>query len=163
MTRDVTLRERLQEIVIFSGLPRSYTAQAARAWQIIEPVLPDMLNRFYDFIDSSGFTELKIAENRTRMIEAQSHHLKVLFGAGFTDDYIEGVTGIGMRHRLINLSPSNFITGYGYLSAKMCEQIRQSLPGESETALNLVQTIHGLIFVDMGLALSVFDEEVELL
>lgn len=163
MIDNIDVRDRLQEVAAFSGLPRNYARYAQHAWMLIEDDITGILNNFYDFIEDSGFPAVTDSTNRARLIETQVKHWEALFSATFSDDYIASIKAIGLKHRLNHLSPSAYISGYGFLSARIIRNIIDTLKGQPEEALMISQTIQSLIFIDMSLALSVYNDEVELL
>ena len=163
MINDALVRDHLQEVAVFADLPRNYVSYAHQAWIIIESDIIDMLHNFYDFIEDSGFREIIERHNRERLIRAQYEHWKSLFSASFSEEYIHSIKAIGLKHRIKNLSPSAYISGYGFLVSKMTRLVSETLTESPEEALEINRTIQSLVFIDMSLALSVYNDEVELL
>jgi len=153
----------LQEVAAFARLPKGYVRYARQSWLLIQNEISPILSQFYDFMEDSGFTVLIERPNRDRLITAQAQHWQKLFTASFSEDYLASAKAIGLRHRLIDLSPSAYISGYGFLSNRISSQTVKALPHDPALASQLLLTTQSLIFIDMSLALSVYNDDVELL
>ena len=157
---ELTIRDRLQEVAIFSGLSRDYREEAKQTWKLLEPFIERILNRFYNFIEDNGFKEEVDKATRELLIAKQYDHWKNLFRTEFTDEYINSVPKIGLTHKNINLSASTYVSGYGFLLTNMSDHVSDILKDDPELALKLIRTINSLVLIDMSLALSVYNSEV---
>ncbi len=74
-------------------------------WKVVEPALPDILQRFYDHVTGQSNLAKLIGNDIPRLKSAQGGHWARLFNGRFDYEYLKGVNTIGHIHNKIGLEP----------------------------------------------------------
>ncbi|MFQ5467370.1 MAG: protoglobin domain-containing protein, partial [Kiloniellaceae bacterium] len=90
-------------------------------WVALEPVLPDILDAFYNHLAGIPKLAEMVGDQTSRLKDAQRTHWARLFSGRFDDAYMQGVRTIGLTHNRIGLEPRWYIGGYAFVPRKLTD------------------------------------------
>lgn len=128
---------------------------AAHLWQIVEPKLPMVIEVFYGKVRRTLYGEALSDEVIARLKEAQRKHWTMLFTSDFSEDYLNSVRRVGLRHRDISLDPTWYVAAYMALKIEFVNIIVRS-DHSVITKGHLIRTLDRYFAIDMGIALSTY-------
>jgi methyl-accepting chemotaxis protein len=127
-------------------------------WKVVEPVLPKLLDGFYQHITREPELARLVGSDSPRLKTAQGSHWARLFNGRFDHEYMQGVRTIGLIHNKIGLEPRWYIGGYNFVLSQLADlAVRQYRwkPGHLSAVLAAVTTA---VMLDMDIAISVYQE-----
>ncbi len=139
---------------------------------VLRPLLPGILNDFYDHI--RRYDELLVkfgtgAQQRASMdhaSRAQGQHWERLFSGMFDESYAASVRKVGLAHSRIGLEPRWYLGGYAFVMNRIIDvatrQFRSRLnPAEAQRqTAALLAAVNKAVILDMDLAISIYlDDE----
>lgn len=129
---------------------------------IAEEALEDILDRFYDHVTARPNLALLLGgdENVRRVRNAQKMHWLTLLQGRFDDDYGERVRRIGEAHYKHELSQSWYMGGYALALNGLLELILDRYGENPEQAKVIMGSVVKAVFLDMDLALGVYNDKV---
>jgi uncharacterized protein YoxC len=119
-----------------------------------------ILDGFYKHVGSVPQLGAMVGDdsNVARLKELQTRHWQSLFEARFDSGYMQQITRIGEMHMKNGLEPRWYIGGYCFVLNQVVEAaIRQNL-WRPWRLLSLLPAINKVIFLDMELAISVYND-----
>ncbi|MDX1737021.1 MAG: globin-coupled sensor protein [Alphaproteobacteria bacterium] len=149
-----------QERMAFLDIDQDTIAKLKIAWQLIEPDLPKIMDKFYGKIVSVPELMSKIG-SRDRiegLKNSQRSHWKALFVGGFDNTYQERVRNLGATHYRIGLSQRWYMGGYCLILAEIERVISRKFRFNASKAFDLTSAVKKAIFLDMDMALYVYRE-----
>src|SRR5688500_19046463 len=108
---DIAVAERL----LFIGIDENVRKELRTVWQDIHPVLPAILERFYEHMHQQPQLSKMIGAQQSRLVSAQLQHWGRAFSGSFDASYVEGIYRIGLIHNKIGLEPRWYIGGYAFI------------------------------------------------
>ena len=136
------------------------TRDALRAfWPAVEKNLPKLLAAFYGKIATVPHLAAILGDQSERLKAAQGAHWKRLFEAKFDESYIAQVRRIGNAHQRIGLAPSPYVTAYGLVLQQLHAIAAETYRWNGRKRALAVEAVDKALFLDMNLALAVYEEE----
>jgi truncated hemoglobin YjbI len=118
-------------------------------WTIAEPKLPEILERFYQHIDTQPELARLVSGKVPGLISAQTEHWKRLFTSGFDDAYIASVRQIGETHHRIGLEPQWYIGGYNFIKQELSRLAVTEFAGDPEKLAEMLAAIDSAVMPGM--------------
>jgi methyl-accepting chemotaxis protein len=146
--------------IAYAGFDEASAALLREIKPVLIAALPDILERFYARTLALSELNAKFAgPDRVRFAkDAQLRHWAHLFEGRFDDKYRESAVRIGHVHHKIGLSPSWYLSGYGYLLGELMSVIATKSGGLSgarrRRVAQIQQAVVRAVTVDIDLALS---------
>ena len=128
---------------------------------ILQPEIDGVLDEFYKRIarnseTSNLFRDEEVMARARRM--QRRHWLDHVFSGNFNDDYVNAVRAIGATHHRVGLDLTIFVGAYCLVLNEMLDLVKRSCPNEPNKRRRFVRAINKAVFLDMGLASSVYYE-----
>lgn len=127
-------------------------------WKVLEPVLPDVLNAFYQHITTEPKLAKLLGDDITRLKIAQGSHWHRLFSGRFDDAYFSGVRTIGLVHNRIGLEPRWYIGGYNFVLSQLTSLAIHHYRWSPRKLSATITAINSAVMLDMDIAISVYQE-----
>ncbi|WP_027315695.1 globin-coupled sensor protein [Microvirga flocculans] len=154
MEHDLLLAERLKFMRIDDGV-----CQELRSiWQEISPVLPTILERFYEHMHRQPQLSKLIGTQQPRLVSAQMQHWGRLFSGNFDASYVEGIRRIGLIHNKIGLEPRWYIGGYAFALNEIVLALSKKHRLSGASLARKVMAVNQAVMLDMDFAISVYQE-----
>jgi methyl-accepting chemotaxis protein len=137
----------------FLEIDETGKAHARRLGQFLEPHLDAIIEKFYakvvavrinPHVNSGTAGDLKLRQKR---------HWRALFETDFSEDFLDGIRRIGIKHTQIDLNPMWYIAGYAMLKIEFTNVIVKSNHPIEEKG-HLIKILDKYVAVDMALSLS---------
>ncbi|MBI1390204.1 MAG: PAS domain S-box protein [bacterium] len=127
---------------------------------LLSPRLPEIVDKFYDHLISSGITHQFFPDQKTveRLKKAQIQYFLDIFEARFDDYYIEQRRQIGKTHERIGLEPRWYIGAYGLHCETLFPILREALNGDAAAIEEAQLALLKVFFLDMELAMETYIE-----
>jgi len=124
-----------------------------KARDILAPVLVQLLNKFYLYIEANPELQAYFPDDSTydRARSAQEKHWLALLDARFDRAYFENTIDIGRVHARIGLTLDIYISGYNQMYCQFIDLITQSYADGSESPGPVIMALSKAIFLDMDL------------
>ena len=162
-----------KELQAFFFVNEESVKHTSKAFDIIEPHLPKILDEFYEHLQTREDLSAILAAG-SRDIEtlkkAQTDYWRSLFNHATETSYAKNVQTVGLIHAQIGLLPRWYIGGYalvtkrvmGVLIAETSKQSKGLFPRKSKAVdtdvLNMVEAVTKTIFMDMAMAIAVYQQ-----
>lgn len=131
--------------------------------EIVEQ-LPPLLDKFYDHILQWPTLKARFSTDSTALQhikKLQGEHWKLLFSGVFDNHYMQRITFIGQTHEKKEIEPRYYLGGYCFALCKLADAlIKDSTETTEQTSLKL-QAIIKAAFLDMDMAISVYNQTVK--
>jgi len=98
--------------------------------------------------------------DRARSLQKQ-HWLDNVFTGDFGEAYFEQIVKIGKAHERVGLEPRWYMAAYAFTLNKLVELTLATYRKKPQRATEIIQAINKAVFLDMDLAISVYDEAVK--
>lgn len=150
---------RLEQWIAFLGTDRETAAVLTRALPQIEPHLDGILDTFYARVaESRSATALfSSPESLGRAREAQKHHwLTYVLRGRFDLQYLRAARAIGQTHYKVGVDLMFFTGGYSIVLSELVALVTRLYQDRPQEMEPLLRAINKAIFLDMGLATSVY-------
>jgi methyl-accepting chemotaxis protein len=143
-------------------------AEAISHLQLFKPTLQRhidvILDDFYGFIGKQAalahfFSTPGVLEHARA--KQKSHWLDSVFTGKFDENYMNQVIAIGNAHAKIGLRPRWYMGGYCFTLNKITELVFQTYRKKPDLAAKILQAIQKAIYLDMDLAITIYNESVE--
>ena len=131
----------------------------AAFWPLVEPVLPALLEDFYQHVTQVPELAKMLGNDIPRLKKVQGLHWGKLFSGRFDDSYFNSVRVIGQVHERIGLEPRWYIGGYNFVLSRLTALAVRSHRWSSGTAVALVTALNCAVLLDMDIAISVYQEK----
>ena len=141
----------------FMNVGKDAIALLAKAWEILTPHLPRILEEFYTHLGQQPRLKDMVAGNQKRLISAQRAHWELLFTGKFERPYIDSVRRIGMTHYRIGLEPISYIGGYSFILSRMIEVLARGRRWAAPRT-DLLNAVMSAVMLDSAFAVSVYEE-----
>lgn len=146
----------LARLLDFLQIDSDTRALAVMLSELLAPHFDRAIEEFYGSVQHFAVNPHVTARTVPALKEKQKRHWLALFHSRFDDEFLAGVSRIGVRHRDIELSPTWYVAGYTRLKLAFAEVIIHS-DLHIVTKGQLLTTLDKYIAVDMSLALSAYD------
>jgi len=151
---DISLEERLRYV----GINDEVRRELRSVWQDISPVLPAILERFYEHMHRQPQLSKLIGTHQARLVSAQSQHWGRLFSGSFDGAYIEGIRRIGLVHNKIGLEPRWYIGGYLFILNELVLVLSKKHRFNGLLLARKLAVVNRAVMLDMDFAISVYQE-----
>lgn len=153
----------LQERINFLKIDSACQQNLQEAWRILKPELPKILDAFYKHITSVESLKAKIGspERIPGLKNAQAGHWEALFSGNFDEDYVNRVRIVGETHFRIGLEQNWYMGGYCLVLDLIAKTFARQFKRNSEKVAELIASVNKAVFLDMDLALSIYNEAYE--
>lgn len=147
----------IQERLDFLEIDEQTIAHLRQAGRTLEPVLDQMLDRFYSHILAEPSIrrlfddELSIERARSAQ---KKHWLDTLFGGKFDSSYFEKTHQIGQAHARIGLEPHWYIGGYAQMLDQFIDVLMQDESIDRATLHKAVRAIQKAVLLDIDLVIQ---------
>lgn len=138
--------------------PRTHQLMQA-FWPVVQPHLRDIMNDFYDHVQTDPVMAKMVAGQTDRLKAAQSKHWERLFTQDIDHGYLEAVYRIGLAHVRIDLKPHWYLTGYQILLNHLIRVATQSVAAEILT--DTLQALVATVMFDMDMAIWAYLDAIE--
>lgn len=133
-----------------------------RAWQLLHPVLPDILDKFYT--ELMGVEELRDklgshAGDTSPLKNAQTKHWQYLFTHNPDLEFIGQAARIGKAHVRIGLRAEWLMSAFGRMLNEVMPVIVKKHRFSQSAMIEMLQTVVTRFFLDMILAQRAFETE----
>ncbi len=145
----------------FARITRDDIAELRKAWTLIAPKIPELLDRFYRHIFSEPELAAMIGEQTGRLKGAQTRHWQNLFTSGFDKAYFDNAVLIGRTHHRIGLAPRWYIAAYQFMLDGIVDVLTTHYRFNQPAAARSLIAINKAVFLDMDIALSTYQEASE--
>lgn len=142
----------LNSYVRFLELDERQIAASRAAWAVIEPRMPELIDRFYDHLFSSDFTHVFFGKDVSAIKRAQIRYWRGLFSGAFDSNYNQHVSKVGEKHQAAGVTLSHYIGSYAWFSEKFFRIIAECTPPEGFTRNQLLVATNKIIYLDMMIA-----------
>ena len=143
----------------FVGIDENTRKALRDFWPALEKNLPELLSAFYAKIVTIPSLAAILGEQSERLKGAQSAHWKRLFEAKFDESYVEQVKRIGNAHQRIGLAPAPYVSAYGLVLQQLHRIAAETYRWNGRRRAAVVDAVDKALFMDMNLALAVYEEE----
>ena len=152
-------QEMLEERLRFLNIDRDAVSEIRNAKEILEPVMDEMLDRFYSRI--LGEPELRALFADQDVIDharsAQKNHwLNTLFDGKYDSTYFEKTAQIGRAHFRVGLTPNWYIGGYCQMLGQFIGLIASEYADRGKPATQIIQAVSKAVFLDMDLVIHCY-------
>jgi methyl-accepting chemotaxis protein len=127
-------------------------------WQVVEAVLPEILEGFYQHVTREPQLARMIGSDIPRLKAAQGSHWGRLFNGRFDQEYLQGVRAIGLIHNKIGLEPRWYIGGYNFVLSQLSALAVRQYRWKSGYLSALLTALNCAVMLDMDMAISVYQE-----
>jgi methyl-accepting chemotaxis protein len=127
-------------------------------WTVVEPVLPEILEGFYQHITKVPQLARMVGSDIPRLKSAQGSHWKRLFNGRFDDEYMQGVRAIGLIHNKIGLEPRWYIGGYNFVLSRLAVIAVDKYQWKQKRLSAVLTAVNCAVMLDMDIAISVYQE-----
>ncbi|MGK2741377.1 protoglobin domain-containing protein [Tepidicaulis sp. LMO-SS28] len=145
---------RLRFMEIDSGM----RARLRALWPAIEPMLPPVLDAFYEHLKGEENLAQLISAGEDRLKTAQSIHWQNLFAAEFDQSYFKSVRAIGIAHNKIGLAPRWYIGGYRFILSRLISALTTRRRVSAKALADDITAVTTAVMLDMELAVSTYQE-----
>lgn len=126
-------------------------------WQLVEPALAGVLNRFYEHMQTTPeLAPMFEGRNIEGLKRAQYMHWKSTFENGFDDSYAERIARIGQGHVRIGLEPRWFIGAYSMIFNDLLGVVDAKTKWNAAARVQMKKLLAQVIFMDMDAIVSVY-------
>jgi len=145
--------EMLETRLKLLSIDHQTVAELHQARDILVPILPELLNRFYRYIDANSELKAYFPDDSTydRARSAQEKHWLGLLDARFDRAYFENTIKIGRAHARIGLTLDIYISGYNHMYCQFIDLISQKYANQGESPGPVIMALSKAIFLDMDL------------
>lgn len=135
----------------------------AEASPLIASHLPGILDAFYEHIFQWPELRQKFGGDATipHIKKMQAEHWKLLFSGVFDDAYMQRITFIGKIHERNNIEPRYYLGGYCYALCHLMELLIKDYSEKPEQLNSTLQAILKAIFLDMDMAITLYNQTVK--
>lgn len=154
MRNDNSLEERLN----FLRLDEGVCSELRAVWQVIEPAVPKILERFYTHLHQVPSLSNLIGTQQKRLIGAQTKHWGELFSGRFDSKYVDSIRRIGLVHNKIGLEPRWYIGGYAFVLNEIVDVLSTRYRFSGTALARKIAAINKAVFLDMDYAISVYQD-----
>ena len=163
-----------KELQSFFFVDEESTKHTSKAFDIIEPHLPGILDEFYEHLQTrEDLSAILAAGSRDveTLKKAQTDYWRDLFNSATEASYAKNVQTVGLIHAQIGLLPRWYIGGYalvtrrvlGVLIAETSKQSKSGLFSRKSKAVDtdvsdMVEAVTKTIFMDMAMAIAVYQQ-----
>ena len=129
---------------------------------VLERHIDTILDGFYGHVLANAGLAKIIGGNQNvgRLKGAQKNHWLTLFEARFDDAYLEQVNRVGHAHHRIGLEPRWYMGGYCFALSRMIDVARGHAGWRAAKLAETIKAINRAVFLDMDLAISVYQDAV---
>lgn len=127
-------------------------------WVVVEPVLPDILEGFYQHITREPQLARMVGNDIPHLKSAQGAHWQRLFNGRFDAEYMQGVRTIGLIHNKIGLEPRWYIGGYNFVLSRLAAIATEKYRWRREHLSAVLTALNCAVMLDMDIAISVYQE-----
>ena len=143
----------------FLGLDAAAAAAIREAWPAVGDAVRPALDAFYDHLTTvPALASLVTPDMIPRLKAAQAAHWERLFSGSFDEEYMAAVTATGRAHARIGLEPRWYIGGYALLLDRLLDALDRAFRRRPQTRARLRSAVIRAVFLDMDLAISVYQE-----
>jgi len=128
--------------------------RAKAAWTIIDPHMPDLIERFYEHLLETSSKRLFESKDLYAIKSAQLVYWQALFAGKFEPAYQTHVNLIWERHRATGVHMTDYIATYAWFSERFFQYIDQAHPADPDKRQSLLKAINKVIYLDMMIATS---------
>jgi methyl-accepting chemotaxis protein len=148
----------LERRLAFARLDRETAETLRRTWPLIEPILPNLLERFYRHLAGEPELARLVGDRAGTLAAAQRRHWQRVFGGRFDADYAASVKAIGRAHHRIGLEPRWYIAAYQFVLGEITAHLVAREWWRRRRLARRLQAIERAVLLDMDLAVSVYQE-----
>lgn len=152
-----------QDRLNFLNIDDQTREQLHKAMPIVASGLSDILEGFYEHVGQWPQLKNKLGSgaNIERVKQAQANHWKVLFSGDFEHGYMDRISHIGRTHERNALEPRYYIGGYSYVVTELIQLVLEKTKGKPSVAGPMLSSIMKAIFLDMDMAISIYNQTVK--
>lgn len=151
---DIAVAERL----LFIGIDENVRKELRTVWRDIQPVLPGILERFYEHMHRQPQLSKMIGAQQSRLVSAQLQHWGRLFNGSFDASYVEGIHRIGLIHNKIGLEPRWYIGGYAFILNELATALSKKHRFNGSLLARKLMVVNRAVMLDMDFAISVYQD-----
>ena len=130
------------------------------AWDLIEPEIETILGNFYEHLFEFPETR-NIIGDKSRigpLTKAQKGHWKQIFTNPSGEAFYAKARAVGHAHHKIGLEQRWYMGGYCFILQRLSQTISRRNRFRASRANALVAAVQKVVFLDMDLALSVYND-----
>ena len=145
----------------YLGIDQAARDRLAAFVPILEQSLTELLDTFYGHVAQwPPLAGLLGGGDRIAGLKgAQADHWRLLFSGRFDDAYRAQVRRVGMAHERIGLESSWYVGGYRLVLAQIVDMVTKHHADRPAELAATIKAVTSAIFLDMDMALLVYDEQ----
>jgi methyl-accepting chemotaxis protein len=148
----------ISERLLFIGIDDGVRQELRSVWQDIQPLLPEILERFYEHMHRQPQLSKLIGTQQSRLVSAQLQHWGRLFSGSFDASYVEGIHRIGLIHNKIGLEPRWYIGGYAFILNELTTALSKKHRFNGSRLARKLTVVNPAVMLDMDFAISVYQD-----
>ncbi len=142
----------------FARIDRETSETLREVWPLVEPILPELLRRFYAHLSGEAVLARLISGRSQDLATAQKRHWERVFSGRFDEDYARSVRAIGAAHHRIGLEPRWYVAGYQYVLNEVMAHLVSLDRLRGRRLTRRLRAVNQAVMLDMDLAISVYQE-----
>ncbi|WP_321336763.1 globin-coupled sensor protein [Breoghania sp.] len=127
-------------------------------WPVLEPRLPEILDRFYAHLARFEETRSLIKVSVKGLKSAQMEHWKLLFLNGFGPEHLASIKRVGTAHFKIGMEPRWYIAGYQRVLTELVTVISSFSRFRSARLIAANEAVVRAVMLDQELSLTVYEK-----
>lgn len=153
---DLSIREHCKVQAKFVGLTRQDQLAAHAAWQVIHPLMPMLLDKFYEHLDANGLHHIFRGKSISTIKSKQIEYWEQLFSGNVDRTYDLQVSALAAKHQAVGVDLSHYIGSYAWFSQRFFQIIADCRPVPEFGKNQMLTAVNKLIYLDMMLAQDSF-------
>ncbi len=121
----------------------------------IEEIMDAVYQRLMTHEDTAHFYKNQQSMERARQHQ-KNHWIKYIFAGAFDDEYLEATKRIGKNHHRLGVDVRFYSGAYCIMMTQLARIVRQTLDDCYDEEFRYLSALNKVIFMDMGLATSVY-------
>ncbi len=126
----------------------------------IDKILDDLYKHFQKFPETNAF--LQSPKHISNLKSAQGKFFMDLLGGEYGQEYLDGRLSVGRTHERIGLEPQWYIGAYSKYMNLIIPPIFEAHKDKPQEAVENVQSLVKMIFLDMGFAIDTYIEAMKI-
>lgn len=153
--RAATAAATLPEMEAYLGVAQADREAAARAWRMLEPMLDEILDRFYCDTTRYALMPALSPAQIARLKARQRRHWRQVFEVGLDARFESEARRMGLAHVQLGVPASAFVLA----NMKLLSLLLDALPAAGTDCVRDRSPILKMAALDMGYTLSAYDAE----